>query len=155
MLLARAARRAMMRILESLGFWVRHESVLPMGIDYQRDIARMAAVLGKHVTVFFDVGANTGQTSKAALDSFSRARVFSFEPDAQTFAALTSAVTDSRAKCYNLAMSDRSGTADFFDYGPLATSNSLVPNAQYAVRSQGQPTVRTVECGTLDDFLPR
>ncbi len=68
MSLTRFARHALKRALESRGYWARHTSVLPMGIEYQRDIARLAAIFGSEVRVFFDVGANAGQTSMAALE---------------------------------------------------------------------------------------
>jgi len=44
--------------------------VLPYGIDYQHDIKRLSEIFGLTVKTFFDVGANTGQTSSAALVNF-------------------------------------------------------------------------------------
>jgi FkbM family methyltransferase len=109
-------------------------------------------MVGATVDVFFDVGANVGQTSIAALETFSKAKVFAFEPHEATFAALTSAVRNSRFQALHLALSDRSGEAEFFDYGPLATSNSLVGDAQYATRTKHDVTVRKVACDTLDNI---
>ena len=145
-------RRAIRAILERKGFWVRHRSVLPFGIDYQHDIARLCSIYGGSIGAFFDVGANVGQTSSAALTSFPGATVFAFEPDKTSFGALTTNIRDPRFQPNNLALSDKAGESRFFDYGAFATSNSLVENAQYAARTGHPVTIRTVECDTLDAF---
>jgi FkbM family methyltransferase len=153
--IGRFVHRTFRGILEAKGYWVRHQSVLPFGIDYQHDISRLSRLFGSTVDTFFDVGANTGQTASAVLDKFPEASVFAFEPDEKSFAALTANVRSSRLQCFNVAMSDKSGEARFFDYGPLATCNSLVKNSQYAMRSGNQATTRTVECETIDGFCGR
>ena len=142
----------MRAVLERRGFWVRHRSILPFGIDYHHDIARLCDLYGGSIDVFFDVGANIGQTSTAALASFPRATIFAFEPDATSFGALTTNVHDPRVKPFELALSDASGAAPFFDYGSFATSNSLVENAQYAERTGHPVTIRSVQRETLDEF---
>lgn len=141
--------------LEARGYWLRHQSVLPTGIDYQHDIHRLGNLLGVSIRVFFDVGANTGQTSLAALENFPEAMIYAFEPAKSTFAALTTRIHDCRFRPYNVALSDTVGQARFFDYGPLATSNSLVERAQYAVRAGHAATIDTVDCETLDEFCLR
>ena len=155
MQIGRAASRTIKAFLERGGYWVRHASVLPFGIDYQHDIKRLSSILRKDVAVFFDVGANTGQTSSAALHTFPSATIYAFEPDRTSFAALKLNLDSGRVRPFNLAMSDRSGEAPFFDYGALATSNSLVQDSQYALRSGNQATIRTVECETLDAFCEK
>jgi FkbM family methyltransferase len=139
-------------LLERSGYWIRHRSVLPFGVDYQHDIRRLGNIYGIPIRVFFDVGANVGQTSTAALSTYPEATVLAFEPDKTSFDALTSNVHSARFKAHNLALSDTNGEARFFDYGALATSNSLVEDSQYAKRAQHPVTVRTVHCETLDAF---
>jgi FkbM family methyltransferase len=141
--------------LEAKGYWIRHRSVLPFGIDYQNDIDRLAKLLELPISVFFDVGANVGQSTVAALEKFPNATIFSFEPDDRSFAALTTRVRDKRVRPFNVALSDQNGEAQFFDYGELATSNSLVPDAQYATRALNEATIRMVKCETLDDLCAR
>jgi FkbM family methyltransferase len=126
--------------------------VLPFGIDYQNDISRLCELYGGSIDVFFDIGANVGQTSVTALANFTGARIIAFEPDSTTFHALIKNIHNSRFQPFNLALSDKSGEAHFFDYGALATSNSLVEDSQYAARARHPATVRTVKCDTLDDF---
>jgi FkbM family methyltransferase len=150
--LSRAFRRAFRSLLEQKGYWVRHRSVLPFGVDYQHDIGRLCDTYGRSIEVFFDVGANVGQTTSAALTSFPSATVFAFEPDRISFGALTDNHRNPRVQAFNLALSDKAGEARFFDYGPFATSNSLVENAQYAARTGHPVTVRSVQCETLDAF---
>jgi FkbM family methyltransferase len=146
------ARGLVRRLLERRGYWVRHRSVLPFGVDYQNDIQRLADISHHPVNVFFDVGANIGQTSLCALKNFPDATIYAFEPHEATFAALCSNIGTPRVHAFNLALSDRRGEAEFFDYGALATSNSLVGDAQYAARIKHQVSVTTVECDTLDSL---
>jgi FkbM family methyltransferase len=148
-------RRALRTVLERRGFWIRRRSVLPYGIDYQLDIERLSALYSVPITVFFDIGANVGQTSRAALHSFPHATVYAFEPDAKSFASLSANVTGTRFRAFMLALSDRSGNASFFDYGPFATSNSLVADSQFAARTKNAATERVVQCETLDDLCAR
>ena len=151
----KSLRHRAREFLESRGYWLRHRSVLPTGIDYQHDIRRLCNLLHVSVRVFFDVGANTGQTSIAALENFPEASIYAFEPARSTFTALTGKIHDHRFRAFNVALSDKAGQSRFFDYGPLATSNSLVERAQYAVRAGHTATIDTVDCETLDEFCSR
>jgi FkbM family methyltransferase len=142
-------------LIESRGYWVRHRSVLPFGVDYQNDIRRLSRIFGTTIEVFFDVGANVGQTSLDALKNFAEATIYAFEPHEATFAVLSARVPSARVHAFNSALSDREGEAEFFDYGALATSNSLVGDAQYAARIKHDVTVRKVHCETLDGLCGR
>ncbi len=152
MSISQALRCTIRRLLERSHYWVRHESVLPYGVGYQHDIQRLAVIFGQPIKVFFDVGANTGQTSAEALKSFPAADVFAFEPDKTSFSTLTATMTDRRFRSFNIALSNKSGEAPFFDYGALATSNSLVENSEYASRIKHDVIVRTVHCDTVDSI---
>lgn len=140
------------KILEAAGYWVRKRSVLPFGIDYQYDITRMSEVLGIPIKTFFDVGAHTGQTATQALNNFSQARVLSFEPHPTTFSVLSNAVQSPRFEAFNLAISDMPGTVPFFEYGALATSNSIVADSQYAVLTNFPSKTLHVEAINIDEF---
>jgi FkbM family methyltransferase len=153
--LDRLAKGAIKKLLERRGYWVRHRSVLPFGLDYMNDIRRLSGIYGWSVDVFFDVGANVGQTSQEALHTFPAASVYAFEPHPTTFAKLIEDTRDPRFHPHNLALSDKSGTASFFDYGALASSNSLVANAQYAAQASHPSIVRSVECKTLHAFCAK
>jgi FkbM family methyltransferase len=148
-------RKAIRSLLERRGYWIRHRSVLPFGVDYQNDIRRLSSLESIPINIFFDVGANVGQTSSAALATFPAATIFTFEPDKTSYAKLVENIQSSRVRSFNLALSDKSGEARFFDYGALATSNSLVEDSQYATRAKHPSTVTSVECETLDAFCAR
>jgi FkbM family methyltransferase len=121
-------------------------------VDYQHDITRLAKAFNIPVNVFFDVGANIGQTASAALANFPDARIFAFEPHAPAFGALMNSVRSPYFSAFNLALSDKCGEAKFFEYGDLATCNSMVSNSQYAVRARHPSKTVIVECQTLDNF---
>lgn len=147
-----AVKHSLRAMLERAGYWARHRSVLPYGIDYQLDIERLAGLLGIPIRVFFDIGAHTGGTAFEVLRNFPDAKIFGFEPHPTTFSALNSKLRDPRFAAFNIALSDKSGSAQFFDYGHLATCNSLVGDNQFAVRSKNPSKVLEVECQTLDAF---
>jgi FkbM family methyltransferase len=140
------------KILEGAGYWVRRRSLLPLGIDYQHDIRRLTEMLDIAINTFFDVGAHTGETAVEALDNFPQARVFSFEPHPSTFSVLASRVRNQRFEAFNIAISDKSGRAPFYDYGTLATSNSMVADSQYAVRAKHPAKTLHVDATTIDEF---
>jgi FkbM family methyltransferase len=151
---SKAARWAVRAMLEANGYWARHRSVLPYGIDYQWDIKRLACTMGFSIGTFFDVGAHTGETSSAALANFPQAEVFAFEPHPPTFLALQQNITATspRFQAFPLALSNKAGRAPFFKYGTLATSNSMVEDSQYAMRAKHPATKTTADCETLDGF---
>ncbi|HEY0283343.1 MAG TPA: FkbM family methyltransferase [Rhizomicrobium sp.] len=152
MSLVKTAKHSLRTVLEAAGYWVRHRSVLPFGIDYQLDIQRMADLMGIPVGTFFDIGAHTGETSLDVLRKFPGVRIFAFEAHPTTFSVLISNVHDARFDGFNIALSDKNGKAQFYEYGYLATCNSLVGDNQFAVQSKNPSKVLEVECQTLDGF---
>ena len=150
----RSVKKTIRHFIEESGYYVRHRSVLPLGIEYQRDIIVLSKVLNIPIRTFFDIGAHIGDTAVDALKNFPDTHVFAFEPHPATFANLTSRISDPRFSAYNLAISDRSGSFPFFEYGHLSMSNSLVSDNQFAVAVK-QPVKRTinVEATTIDQFL--
>jgi FkbM family methyltransferase len=135
----------------------RHNLVLlnprhRFGIDYLTDIERLANVWSYSVDTFFDVGANVGDTALSAFKKFPEVRVYSFEPHPSTFSILQQRI-ESRSKFFgeNVALGVANGSIDMFEYD-ACTLNSLVPNAQYAVRF-GQAGRRIqVRCTTLSSY---
>jgi FkbM family methyltransferase len=73
-------------------------------------------ILSNHtVNTIFDVGANTGQTTRKYRDSFPSALIYAFEPCPYIFNEFTSNFdNDSRVIPYNIAISDISGTSYLF-----------------------------------------
>jgi len=143
---------AIRKTLEARGYWFRQRVSLPYGIDYLLDVGRLSAAWDRPVRIFFDVGANEGQTSRAARLAFPDAKLYAFEPYPATFQKLQDlATSDGRVIPHNLALSDRDGTVPLLVYGSLL--NSLHANSPYNARfdTSLKDTV-CVKCTTLDGF---
>src|SRR5262245_20315040 len=113
-----AAKRIARQLVESRGYYVRHNSVLTYGINYMTDIARIARLTCTEIRVFFDVGASIGWTSVPALSAFPTARVIAFEPHPSTFAELTAKIgRHERFEAHNVALSEVNGSARLFCNG--------------------------------------
>jgi FkbM family methyltransferase len=61
-------------------------------------------------------------------------------------------VQSPRFEAFNLAISDTPGTVPFFEYGTLATSNSIVADSQYAVRTNFPSKTLYVKATSVDEF---
>jgi FkbM family methyltransferase len=147
-------KRIAVYALDVLSYRVFRSSALPFGVDYLTDIRRLSAALSVPIRTFFDVGANEGSTSRAALKMFREAKVIAFEPHPSTFAKLADSQRSPRFTAVNVAMSDAPGHRDFFDYGAAHSSiNSLLPNAKYVTTFESPtPSVIRVCASTIDSF---
>lgn len=149
----RFVKHAIKRSLERAGYFVSSRQVLPYGIDYMFDIDRLCRAWGLSIRCFFDVGANIGQTSRAALSAFEAATIYAFEPHPETFRTLRSLITDPRFVPCNTAVGDTSEAVMLFDYGPGSVMNSLAKNAQFATRFDTKAGKEiSVPCTTIDNF---
>lgn len=120
--------------------------------DPRADIIHLARGWNYSINVFFDVGANDGQTAIIVLRQFPKTRVISFEPHPTTFSKLTKRMgDDTRFQAVNSALGSEIGECEMFEY-EASTINSLTDQAQYAVRF-GQKAHRiNVQCTTLDAY---
>jgi FkbM family methyltransferase len=145
------AGRAARSILEAQGYWFRQREALPYGVDYLLDVRRLSAAWRLPIRTFFDVGANEGQTVRAARAAFSQAKIYAFEPHTPTFAKLELAETGELLVSFNCAVGDKNDVVPMFVHGSLL--NSLHPDARYNVRFSVplQETI-SVPCVTLDRF---
>jgi FkbM family methyltransferase len=132
-------RRIMRSALESQGYYLRHRAVLPYGVDYMRDIARLSA---QPIRTFIDVGAHIGQTSIEALRIFPEARVIAFEPEPNSFSELRSRISSPRFQAYNCAL-------DAEDRMAQLTLNGF--RSSLILGDKDAPKM-VVKCRTLDTF---
>lgn len=142
-------------ILELKGYYLQQKVALPYGLDYMLDIERLCRAWNFSVSTFFDVGANWGETSAMALARFSDARVFAFEPSAETFERLCAHLgKEPRFSSHNIALGEACGEVAFFEY-ESSFYNSLVPNPprQSGVNPLGRETI--IPCTTVDAFCER
>lgn len=75
--------------------------------------------------VIFDIGAHRGESIDYFLKLFPKARIYSFEPDPDSFRELAGTRTSENVSCFNLAVSDKEGTASFFR-NTISHTNSLL-----------------------------
>jgi FkbM family methyltransferase len=145
------AGKAIRTLLDHGGYVLLKPSV-KFGIDPFVDINRLGSAWRLSFDVFFDVGANDGDTVVSALKHFPRARIFSFEPHPSTFSVLTRRVgANAQFSGFNLALGSETGSRELIEYDETRL-NSLIPDAQYAVRFGREIGRTTVECTTLDNF---
>src|SRR4029077_11332413 len=121
-------------LLDRFGYVLWKKNFMVYGVLPFLDIERLSRDWGIAVKIFFDVGANVGQTAEEALKQFPQAKVYSFEPHPVTFARLSKRVRDPRVESFPLALSDGEGQVAFFEYaitGGGTHINSLVPNSSF------------------------
>ena len=140
------------KVARKFGLEIGRYPAFTIGENAFKDVATISRGLDFPVSIVFDVGANRGNFSEEALNLFPESRVYGFEPHPKTFEILTSRVRTDRFSAHKIALSDRKGAVNFFDYGGLGHTNSLVDNARFAVRFNQSATRIQVDCQTIDDF---
>lgn len=136
---------------------------LPIGRDALADVARIHP---GRIHVVFDVGAHIGQSAALFSDTFPDARIYSFEPDPESFQQLRSlAAGYGRVTVVNAAVGDREGEATFFVNAFSQTNSLLKPRdgaGQFLVATDGldvrQETrvrVLTLDAYCAEHSIPR
>jgi len=72
------------------------------------------------------VGTHLAEAARDARSDFPKARILSFEPHAPTFDKLLVEGRSLAIEAYRIALSDRTGSQVFYEYGSTASCNSLV-----------------------------
>lgn len=151
-----AVRRTLKHLLKRYGYTMRRTNRRRrrhrFGRDGFSDIAQICGRWQCSVDLIVDVGANEGQTVGRVLAEYPGARVIGFEAHPPTFALLEHRYeTNSSVELHNLALSNQTGRLDYFVYDKTVL-NSLIPDAQFAVRFNKSGRRTTVESTTLDSF---
>lgn len=99
------------------------------------------------IKVIFDVGANTGQSVIAYGAAFPGAKIFSFEPDPDTFQQLKNTIAKSQldAPAFNYALGSTAGPVQF---------DNTVPSDRRKVVSGGAAGLPSVQVKQLDSIFP-
>ena len=123
------------------------------GYDEFADIERLSQAWQYPIEVFFDVGANNGQTITRARQKFGNCRIFAFEPHPKTFEQLTSNNAKTlNIELFNLALGSEIGEKTMFEYSN-SRINSLRPNAQFVARFMTEAIRQIrIDCTTIDRF---
>lgn len=116
------------------------------------DIDRLGKVWNRPVGTFFDVGANDGATIRLVREKFKDCRIVSFEPHPNTFKSLSENTKNQQnIELINIALGSVSGQRTMYEYD-ASVLNSLIPNAQFAVRFKKDAKEIQVNCITIDRF---
>lgn len=138
------AKRLLNRLLAPLGVELKRiRTHRPVGQDLAYDLGR---ILHHPAQTVLDVGANIGQTAQQYRRLFPDAAIYSFEPIAATYQELEKNVAAlPNVTPVRLALSDKSGTVDFFLY-EQSTFNSTQESASLAAQAKETcPTARLDE----------
>jgi len=149
-------RRNLNRILQPLtGYEI---AKVEFGRELWPDVKTILA--DREIKTVFDVGANEGQSARAFLRHFPRARIYSFEPTPATFEKLKAlAATQPRVTPVNLALGESPGRVAFNE-NSFHQTNSILPSTTSAQEYLG-PAVTDfqrkieIELTTLDEFCRR
>jgi FkbM family methyltransferase len=96
--------------------------------------------------VIFDVGANIGEWTELVSKTIPEAKIYSFEPSAQTFKTLSSKKFSNKVNLNNIGLGDKKEVKDFFIYGEDSTLNSAFN------RDMKNTQIEKASFETLDDF---
>ena len=130
------------------GYWVYKSGYLPIGTDLTVDVLRKAQYPA--MKIIFDVGANHGQTYAKFRQGFPGARIYSFEPVAESFVELRSRTNnDSRAIAEQLAFGDTVTEKEVRLFDGASELNSLHEDL---MNSAADARIETVKVDTIDHY---
>lgn len=113
--------------------------------------------LSKHARTILDIGAYVGQMSLVSAASNPNALVYAFEPMPAVFKQLEAHLEMNdfpNLHCYQLALSDVEGDAEFYYVaGQIGTSSSLDPEFMNHVQSSQELTSSIVKVTTADSWI--
>lgn len=104
--------------------------------------------LGKNDLVFFDIGANQGQTINKMINHYPEAKIHAFEPSKNCFESLKSTFKNKKISLHNLAIGSNSGQLEFNEYSWSALNSFL----KRAYGSAKILETYLVEVTTIDEF---
>jgi FkbM family methyltransferase len=81
---------------------------------YQDKFSMIKKIIGKQNPVIIEIGAHYGEDSLRLLETFSQLKLYCFEPDPRNIAAFKAHVNDNRIELFEVALSDTTGTATFY-----------------------------------------
>jgi FkbM family methyltransferase len=142
-------KRILKKIVGSIGYKISKKSKLTL-LDEDPLLAIKDSLVGKEI-VFFDIGANQGQTINKMNHHHPEAKIYAFEPSKNCFNVLKEKINVTNVSIYNLAMGSSCGTLEFNEYS-WSQLNSFLKRAYGSAK-----IVETylVEVATVDDFCKK
>jgi len=151
MTIVSGAKRRVRAAAQRVGLDVTRIASRPFGHDVWLDIDRLSAAWESPPGLFFDVGANVGQTAAAIRARFADARILSFEPHPRTYERLRSEVEGLGVETYEFAFGSAAREGVLYEYR-FSELNSTVANAPYVVRFHEQASTVPIRFMTVDEF---
>ncbi len=101
----------------------------------------------------FDIGANHGSYTRFLRELAPSARIHAFEPHPATFASLQRRTDGCGASLVNMAVSDRSGTMQLYDFADEDGSTQASLGEASVAMFDANTVAWTVETTTLDEYM--
>jgi FkbM family methyltransferase len=113
-------------IFKSIGYKISKISKIVL-LDEDPFLAIKDKLIGDKL-IFFDIGANCGQTIKKMCNNYSNAKIHAFEPSKNCFESLKANFKNDAIRFHNLAIGANCGQLEFNEYSWSAL-NSLLKRA--------------------------
>lgn len=139
-------KRVIKKILGSIGYIISKKSKLAL-LDEDPLLAIKDSLVGKEI-VFFDIGANQGQTINKMRTQYPETKIYAFEPSKNCFNVLKEKFDNTNINIYNLAIGSSCGQLEFNEY----SWNQLNSFLKRAYGSAKIVETYLVEVATVDDF---
>ncbi len=81
---------------------------------YQQKFENFKYVIGKDNPIIIEIGSHYGEDSLRFIETFENAKVYCFEPDPRNIDIHKKHIDDSRIKLFEIALSNNTGEADFY-----------------------------------------
>lgn len=139
-------KRILKKVLGSIGYKISKKSKIVL-LDENPFVAIKNTLIGKEI-VFFDIGANLGQTIKKMTSHYPDVKIYAFEPSKMCFTLLKETFDNPNVSVHNLAVGSSCSQLEFNEYSWSAL-NSLLK------RAYGKAKILEtyiVEVTTIDEF---
>jgi len=133
-------------MLQAIGYKIsKNSKVLLLNDD---PFIAVKEELGKNDIVFFDIGANQGQTINKMNNHYPDAKIYAFEPSKNCFNFLKENFENTNLSFHNLALGSNCGNLEFNEYSWSALNSFL----KRAYGSAKILETYLVEVTTIDEF---
>lgn len=139
-------------LIKTTGYWLHKQDYLPVGADLFVDLHKK--IRYPSLDVFFDVGANSGQTWKWFRNQSPNAMIFCFEPVLDTYSQLQkNTLSDRKTVVENLALGDKNEEKTIRLFG----KNMTVLNSLSETSMNNSPCAKeeVIRVETLDHYCQR
>lgn len=95
-------KKILKKLLKAMGYTISKNSKILL-LDENPFMAIKNKLIGDNL-IFFDIGANWGQTTKKLSENYSNAKIYAFEPSKKCFESLNTNFKSNNISLHNLAI---------------------------------------------------